>query len=54
MHNSIWIEKTLVVHLRMVHEKRRDFECEQCLKQFGIKNNLTKHIRMVHEIQSYM
>jgi hypothetical protein len=37
------------VHLRTVHEQRKDHACPQCDAAFGQVGNLSRHLRMVHE-----
>ena len=36
-------------HIKMVHEGRKDFNCEKCNKSFSTAQNLNKHIHCVHE-----
>jgi uncharacterized C2H2 Zn-finger protein len=37
------------MHVRTVHEKRRDYACPHCTAAFGAANSLTTHVRTVHE-----
>jgi hypothetical protein len=37
------------MHVRAVHEKRRDHTCPHCAAAFAQASNLTKHVRMVHK-----
>ena len=39
----------LTMHIRTVHEKRRDYACPQCAAAFGEAGRLARHIRTVHE-----
>ena len=36
-------------HVRVVHEKRRDFQCPRCPKRFGEASGMRRHIRCVHD-----
>ena len=39
----------LTVHVRTVHEKRKDHACPHCAAAFGRAGDLTTHVRTVHE-----
>ena len=39
------------MHVRVVHEQRRDHACPQCDAAFGEASNLRKHVRTVHDRQ---
>ena len=38
-----------VRHVRVVHEKQKDFVCELCDKSFASNANLKQHLDAVHE-----
>ena len=38
----------LTIHVRAVHEKRRDHACPQCAAAFGTACKLTMHVRTMH------
>ena len=38
----------LNLHIKTVHEKRKDFECKVCYKAFGYRVNLNKHMKTIH------
>ncbi|XP_065320612.1 uncharacterized protein DDB_G0283357-like isoform X2 [Gordionus sp. m RMFG-2023] len=40
------------VHMRIVHEKLREFECPFCGKRFGLKANMYMHVANVHKNRS--
>ena len=33
-------------HIKIVHERQRDYNCDICDKSFGYKNDLNKHIEI--------
>ena len=39
----------LAMHIRAVHDKRRDHVCPHCPAAFGWPENLAGYIRTVHE-----
>ena len=39
----------LTVHVRTVHEKRKDYACPHCAAAFGTACHLTRHVHTVHE-----
>ena len=39
----------LRLHVRTVHEQRRDHACPQCDAAFGRASDLRQHVRTVHE-----
>ena len=39
---------SLTMHVRTVHEKRRDHACPHCIAVFGEAGNLTRHMRTQH------
>jgi KRAB domain-containing zinc finger protein len=39
----------LSTHIKIVHEKVRDFECQICHLKFGKRSGLNRHIDVVHE-----
>lgn len=41
--------KELQIHVKTVHEKRRDFECKNCERKFSQNASLKQHIKVVHE-----
>ena len=43
--NNYWLKH----HVKIIHEKRKDYKCEKCEKLFSDKNNLKAHVKMVHE-----
>ena len=42
-------KRNLKRHQEMVHEGKRDFQCDQCSKQFAYKGQYQNHILSVHE-----
>ena len=38
-------------HIKIVHEKRKDYKCKTCGKEFGLSGTLNNHIKTVHEGQ---
>ena len=36
-------------HVRVVHEKRRDFKCSMCNYAAGVRKVLSQHVKSVHE-----
>mmetsp|Transcript_12071 Transcript_12071/g.30450 ORF Transcript_12071/g.30450 Transcript_12071/m.30450 type:complete len:179 (-) Transcript_12071:849-1385(-) len=49
MRHAVWTSWTMRTHIRTVHEKRRDHECETCGKQFGRADALRSHVFHVHK-----
>ena len=39
----------LNVHIKMIHDKIKDFECPNCDSKFSTKGSLTRHIKQVHD-----
>ena len=35
-------------HIRLVHEKERNYKCKQCNKCFGENSGLKNHIKIIH------
>ncbi|XP_040565843.1 uncharacterized protein [Lepeophtheirus salmonis] len=53
--SKIFTKEYLSVHMATVHEKRREYTCPQCGKDFGQKTSLNNHVRTVHQkIRDYM
>ena len=38
-------------HIRLVHEKERNFKCKQCNSTFGENSELKNHIKSIHEFE---
>ena len=38
----------LVHHIKVVHEKIKDYECQLCSKRFGSSGHLKRHLANVH------
>ena len=49
--NVIFVDKKYIVnvHIKNVHEKQRDYKCQICGKDFGLKQILERHLKIVHE-----
>ena len=41
--------QSLKLHIRTVHEGRRDWKCVSCEKEFAHSKDLKSHIKKVHE-----
>ena len=41
-------KKGLILHISVVHDKKKDFICEICEHSFGDRGSLSKHIAAVH------
>lgn len=39
----------VAIHIRNVHQKRKDFKCEKCGKLYSQKSTMLLHVRTVHE-----
>ncbi len=39
----------MVVHCRVVHERRRDHQCPHCSSRFGTAADMRRHCKTVHE-----
>lgn len=39
----------VAIHIRNVHQKRRDYKCEKCGKLYSQKSTMLLHVRTVHE-----
>lgn len=38
----------LETHHSSVHDKRKDYKCDQCSKRFSQRSNLQTHVRAAH------
>ena len=47
--DKFFANKHFLTHFQTVHEGRRDFQCSQCPKAFGILPSLRAHMMTVHE-----
>ena len=43
------IKKNLIVHIRVIHEERKDPKCDMCGKFFSQTKSLKRHIHTIHE-----
>ena len=46
---SLTIKKNLIVHIRVIHEERKDPKCDMCGKFFSQTKSLKRHIHTIHE-----
>ncbi|QQP36703.1 Uncharacterized protein FKW44_021877 [Caligus rogercresseyi] len=52
--SKIFLKEDLLAHMVEVHEKRRDFRCPTCGKDFRQRTSLNNHVRTVHnKIKDY-
>ena len=42
-HATFKARKSVVVHIKTIHLKVKDFACQYCSKQFGVKSNMKAH-----------
>ena len=42
-------KKALTLHIKGVHEKIKEFNCDRCNKKFSKGYNLKVHVQTVHE-----
>jgi hypothetical protein len=49
LNTSLSTKSSLTIHVRTVHEKRRDHACPHCAAAFGHACHFTAHVRTVHE-----
>ena len=47
------LSTNLKQHFLIVHEGKKDFECEICGSKFGFKSRLDKHVLHVHEVKDF-
>ena len=47
--NKTFEKRYFPIHLNVVHNNLRNFQCLQCPKAFGIKKTLQQHFQAIHE-----
>ena len=49
VHRNSRKKKALTLHIKGVHEKIKEFNCDRCNKIFSKGHNLKVHVQTVHE-----
>ena len=42
-------KREMEIHEYLIHEGKKDFECNECCKKFGLNHNLIRHMKTVHK-----